>query len=344
MKQTLFFYLIKRLFLSAITLAVILFSSYALLRMAPGDPTRSSMLGENASAEMSTEKGALARNDSLRKKLHLDEPLAVGFYYWFKGICRGDLGESASVDKGRPVADLIRERLGVTLSLNFLAVLLTYSLAIPLGIFSAVKSGTLADRFINTLLFFLYSLPVLWSALMLQAFLCKGGCYPVFPLKGILPEITPGMSSFQIVFRTLMHGVLPVICLSYASLASLSRFVRSGMLDTLHQDYIRTARAKGLEERRVIGVHAMRNVMILLITLFAGLLPSLISGSILLEYVFNIPGMGSLSMMALSSRDIPLLMALFGMGGVLTLLGLLIADILYVFADPRINFNASEIS
>ena len=179
---------------------------------------------------------------------------------------------------------------------------------------------------------------------MLQAFLCKGGYYPVFPLKGILPEITPGMSSFQIVFRTLMHGVLPVLCLSYASLASLARFVRSGMLDTLHQDYIRTARAKGLGESAVIGIHAMRNVMILLITLFAGLLPSLISGSILLEYVFNIPGMGSLSMMALSSRDIPLLMALFGMGGVLTLLGILIADILYVLADPRISFNASEIS
>ncbi|MBO5724108.1 MAG: ABC transporter permease, partial [Lentisphaeria bacterium] len=259
-----------------------------------------------------------------------------------KGICRGDLGESAAVDKGRPVGDLIRERLGVTLSLNVLAILLTYALAVPLGVFSAVKQGTLSDRLINTLLFFLYSLPVLWSALMLQALLCKGGYYPVFPLKGITPEITPGMSSFQIAFRTLTHCVLPVICLSYGSLASLARFVRSGMLETLKMDYIRTARAKGVPEREVIFHHAMRNVMILLITLFAGLLPSLISGSILLEYVFNIPGMGSLSMMALSSRDIPLLMALFGMGGALTLLGILLADILYVLADPRIDFNSQE--
>lgn len=344
MKHSFLRYLVKRLLLGILTLLVILFSSYALLRLAPGDPTKSSMLGEGATSSMSAEKGALARNDSLREKLHLDEPLPVGFYFWLKGICRGDLGTSAAVDKGRPVADLIGERLGVTLSLNLLAILLTYSLAVPLGIFSAVKQGSLADRSVTALLFFLYSLPTLWSALMLQAFLCKGGVLPLFPLKGIYPEITPGMSSFRIAGETLLHCVLPVVCLSYGALASLARFVRSGMLETLKMDHIRTARAKGVPEMEVIYVHAMRNVMILLITLFAGLLPSLISGSILLEYVFNIPGMGSLSMMALSSRDIPLLMALFGMGGVLTLLGILLADILYVLADPRIDFRSSEIS
>ena len=140
--------------------------------------------------------------------------------------------------------------------------------------------------------------------------------------------------------KTALHYILPVFCLSYAGFAGLARFTRSGMLEVIHQDYIRTARAKGASETSVILHHAFRNAMIIMITLFAGLLPSLVGGSILVEYVFNIPGMGSLSMLALSSRDIPLLMALFAFGGVLTLLGSLRADILYVIADPRINFES----
>ena len=148
------------------------------------------------------------------------------------------------------------------------------------------------------------------------------------------------MSTWTILGKTALHYILPVFCLSYAGFAGLTRFTRSGMLEVIHQDYIRTARAKGASETSVILHHAFRNALIIMITLFAGLLPSLVGGSILVEYVFNIPGMGSLSMLALSSRDIPLLMALFAFGGVLTLLGILLADILYVIADPRINFES----
>lgn len=333
-------YLIKRICLGMMTLFIILLASYVLMRLAPGDPTRSSMLGEGAGTQLASDKAALARNDSLRKKLYLDKPVIVGFAYWLKGICSGDLGESAAVDKGRPVIDLIKDRLPVTVSLNLLAIFVTYLLAVPLGIFSAVRPDTQTDRSITFILFFLYSLPVLWTALMLQAMFCKGGAFPVFPLKGIMPEIHPGMSTWAIIGDTLMHCVLPVFCLSYAGFAGLTRFTRSGMLEVIRQDYIRTARAKGVPESSVIFYHAFRNALIIMITLFAGLLPSLVSGSILVEYVFNIPGMGSLSMLALSSRDIPLLMTLFAFGGILTLLGILSADILYVIADPRINFNS----
>ena len=175
---------------------------------------------------------------------------------------------------------------------------------------------------------------------MLQALFCKGGWYPLFPLKGIAPDILPGMSTWAILGKTALHYILPVFCLSYAGFAGLARFTRSGMLEVIRQDYIRTARAKGASESSVILHHAFRNALIIMITLFAGLLPSLAGGSILVEYVFNIPGMGSLSMLALSSRDIPLLMALFAFGGLLTLLGILLADILYVIADPRINFDS----
>ena len=189
------------------------------------------------------------------------------------------------------------------------------------------------------MLFFLYSLPVFWVALLLQTILCKGGIYPLFPLKGITIGNIEGLSTWQIFFQVSTHYVLPIVCLSYSGFAGLSRYARASMLEVVRKDYVRTARAKGLPEYIVIFKHALRNAIITLITLFAGLIPGLIAGSIIIEYVFSIPGMGDLSMLALSSRDIPLLMSLFCFSGALTLLGILVADIMYVLADPRINFR-----
>ena len=337
----LFLYLGKRITLAVITLLVILFTSYLLLRIAPGDPTRSSMLSSQGAEGLSSEQAALMKNDSMRKMLHLDKPAYIGFILWLgKIILHGDFGTSVSVDKGRPVTDLILERLPVTLRLNILAILLTYLLAIPMGILAGIFPESRYDKITTFLLFFLYSLPTLWVALVLQATLCKGGLLPIFPLKGLEAEFTTGLSTWKIMGKTLMHYVLPVLCLSYGGFAGLSRFTRSAMMDVMKQDFIRTAEAKGVPEIDVVLSHAFRNTLVIMVTLFAGLLPALVSGSILVEYVFNIPGMGSLSMMALSNRDIPLLMALFAFSGTLTLLGMLIADILYVFVDPRITFQS----
>lgn len=339
MKEGFFFYLVKRFFLALFTFFVILGASYFLMRLAPGDPAKSTMFGEGKE-QLSADKVELAQNNSLREKLHLDKPIHVGFFLWLKGVCKGDFGESASVDKGRPVLTIILEHLPNTLKLNILAIFLTYAFAIPMGIFSATKPDSKWDTSLSIFLFFLFSLPVLWSALMLQALFCKGGLYPVFPLKGLSPAIVAGMSTWEIAGKSLMHYVLPVICLSYGSFAALARFTRGGMLEVIQEDYIRTARSKGAGEFTVICHHAFRNALILMITLFAGLLPSLVGGSILVEYIFNIPGMGSLSMLALSSRDLPLMMALFAISGFLTLAGIFIADILYVLADPRIDFRS----
>ncbi len=312
-----------------------------LLRIAPGDPTRSTILGENAgTAGLSEDKGALAENKSLRESLHLDKPKLVGFVLWLKDIViHGDLGKSASVDPGRPVAGIILERLPVTLSLNFWAILFVYMFAIPIGLKAALSPDSPFDRFMTFLLFFMYSVPVFWMSLTLQANFCVGGRFPLFPDRGLAVLNTEGLYTWQILWRTALHYALPVFCLSYAGFAGLSRFARTGMIEVIHQDYIRTARAKGLPEGVVILKHAFRNSMITLITLFAGLLPGLVAGSIIIEYIFSIPGMGALSINALTSRDIPLLMALFGFGGVLTLLGILLSDILYVLVDPRISFE-----
>ncbi|MDD5729463.1 MAG: ABC transporter permease [Victivallales bacterium] len=338
-----FEYLIKRLMLATLTLLIIMAVSYLLLRLAPGDPTRSSIMDDNSTGTgLSSEKGDLAQNTALREKLHLDKPVYVGFFYWLQALVRhGDLGTSAAIDPGRPVTDIILERLPVTVKLNFFAVCIIYLLAIPLGIYSAVYPDTVFDRTATFVLFFLYSLPGMWVALLLQANICEGGLYPLFPLSGLTPDNPENLNSWQLLGRTAMHYVLPVTCLSYAGFAGISRFARSSMLEVVNTEYIRTARAKGLPESVVIFKHALRNGLITLITLFAGLLPGLVAGSIIVEYVFNIPGMGSLSLLSLNSRDYPVQMALFAFGGALTLAGILLADILYVIVDPRIKFSTN---
>ena len=343
MKPGMGIYLLKRLFLAGVTLFLILLASYLLLRIAPGDPTKSSMIGSSGAgaAGLSSDKQELAVDTIMREKLHYDKPILTGFFLWLRSVVlHGDLGSSVSVDKGRPVTDLILERLPVTVRLNVLAILLTYLLAIPVGIFSGVFPDGKFDKTATFLLFFLYSIPVLWAALMLQTLFCKGGFFPVFPLKGLEPDTAAGLSTWEVAGKTLMHYVLPVFCMTYAGFAGLSRFTRSAMIDSMRQEYIRTARAKGVPETDVVLSHAFRNTLVVMVTLFSGILPGLVSGSILIEYVFGIPGMGSLSMLALSSRDVPLIMALFAFGGFLTLAGILISDILYVAVDPRISFRS----
>ena len=323
------------------TLFVVLFTSYALLRLAPGDPSRSDMMGSGDGAGMlDTRNNELNSNKSMREQRDLDKPLQVGLFRWFSRIvCDGDFGRSVTVDPGKPVTSLIGERLGVTISLNFWAILITYLLAIPAGVFSAAKEGTFFDRSMEFLLFVLYSLPVMWAGLLLQSWLCEGGKFPIFPLKGISPENPDQLSIWQLQLETLRCYFLPVLCLSYGGFAGLSRYTRSSMLEVLRSDYIRTARAKGLGQNAILWQHGFRNALITMITLFSGILPSLVAGSVLVEHIFNIPGMGSLSLLSLSSRDYPLQMALFAFSGALTLAGLLISDLLYMLADPRIRLD-----
>ena len=333
-------YIIKRLALAAMTLLVILFASYTLLRLAPGDPSHSNIMGGEGAGMMDSRNSELNTNISMREQLDLDKPLAVGFWRWLtKIVCHGDFGTSVTVDPGKPVTSLIRERIKVTVSLNFWAILITYLLAIPAGVFTAGKEGSFFDRSTEILLFVLYSLPVMWAGLLLQSMFCEGGKFPIFPLKGITPENPDTLTIWQLQLETLRCYFLPVLCLSYGGFAGFSRYTRSSMLEVLRSDYIRTARAKGLPECDVLWKHGFRNALITMITLFGGILPSLVAGSVLIEYIFNIPGMGTLSLLSLSSRDYPLQMALFAFSGALTLAGLFISDLLYMLADPRIRLD-----
>lgn len=327
------------------TLLMITLLSYMMMRLAPGDPVKANMLATADSAgEMHEGESEAAKQ--FRKYFGLDKPWYVGYWYWLtgnpnipdsKGILRGDFGISITVNLGTPVSELLKERLPPTIKLNILSIIIMYLIALPIGIYSAIFRDSAFDRISSIIFFMLYSLPSFWVALLLIIFISK--FFPSWPTSSLDADLPLTASYWAVLWDTARHYTLPVICLSYASFTFLSRFTRSTMLDVIRQDYIRTARAKGLSSRKVIFKHALRNSVIPLVTTAASLLPALIAGSVLIEYIFRIPGMGTLSLEAISSRDYPLLMTTAGITATLTLMGILLSDIAYVLIDPRISLD-----
>ncbi|MCS7303745.1 MAG: ABC transporter permease subunit [Thermoguttaceae bacterium] len=252
-------------------------------------------------------------------------------------------GRSA-VKTREPVIQKIWSALVVSFPLMLMAELVIYFVAVPLGILCAVKRGSLVDRLITLGLFLLYSIPGFVAGMLFLIFLCYGDFLKIFPSLGLHSEGAENWGFFAYLLDYLWHAFLPVICLSLFSLAGLAMYSRTAMLDVLSQDYIRTARAKGLSEGKVIFKHALRNALIPILTLFATFLPALLGGSVLVEYLFGIPGMGRLSWECIEQKDFPTLMALIYIDALVVMFSILLTDILYVVADPRISFEAQSAS
>ncbi|MCS7153616.1 MAG: ABC transporter permease [Bacteroidia bacterium] len=260
------------------------------------------------------------------------------YHRWLMGLLRGDFGISYQ-DK-RPIAQKLGEAVRWSIVINLISIILAYVIAIPLGVKSAVERGSLKDRMITLTLFMLYSLPSFWVGTMAIVFLCGGDYLAIFPPGGVQStEHSAEWGFFQRLADWAYHLTLPILVYTYGSLAFLSRQMRTALLETLQQDYIRTARAKGLPQRLVVWKHAFRNSLIPIITLLASVFPAMISGSVILETIFSIPGMGFLSYGAMVARDYPVIIAVFTIGAVLTLVGILVADILYAVVDPRISYT-----
>lgn len=253
-----------------------------------------------------------------------------------KGFLRGDFGISYFAK--RPVGTLIWESIGYTMTISLLAILITYLISIPLGVFSAVNKNTPADQSITTGLFILYSLPSFWIATMMIIFLCGGDFLDIFPPTG-LADVDPEEPFFTRLGAQAYHLALPLICWTYGSFAYLSRQMRGGMLAVLQQDYIRTARSKGLENNVVIWKHAFRNSLLPVITIFSSVFPAMIGGSVILEFIFTIPGMGKLGFEAVLRRDYPVVLTVTMFSAILTLVGYLVSDVLYAVVDPRISYS-----
>ncbi len=328
-------YLLKRLLLIIPTFLGITLITYFMIRLAPGDYTtlKAGLQGELRS-------GSIGREilEQEKKLYGLDKPIYIGYIDWVSKFVILDFGVSRK--DGRPVITHIAEALPITLTLNILSIIIVYIISIPAGIMSAVKKDTLYDRLSSLVLFILYSLPTFWVGLLLLMYLSGGEYFNLFPLSGIQSDWAYKLTPFQKFMDLVWHLVLPVVTLTYSGFAFLSRYTRANMLEVINQQYITTARAKGLSNYKVIFVHAFRNSLIPLVTLMATLLPALLGGSVIVESIFTIPGMGKLAFDSILARDIPVIMAIASISALLTLAGILLADVIYGLVDPRIRLEA----
>jgi len=327
-------YTIRRLFVGSITLVLITFLIYGLIRSMPGTPLDNDLSLLDPSREPSPED-----IERMAKVYGLDKPWYTAYFIWLGNVAQLDLGHSFVEQK--PVLSVIARRIGPTLILSATSLFLSYLLAVPMGLFSTVRSGKPDERALSVTLYMLFSLPSFVAALLLQLFFAvrlEGTIFEL-PLMGLKSNNYNELNSVGKVWDLFQHMLLPVICFTYGSLAYFSRFVKANMEEAVRQDYIRTARAKGVGPFRVIVHHAFRNTLIPFVTLMGLTLPALLSGAIILEQIFSWPGMGYLFFESITRRDYPVIMGLTLMFSLLTLAGQLLADLLYAIVDPRISYS-----
>lgn len=325
--MALLFYFLRRLAGLVPTFLGITLISFTVMHLAPGEPMS---LQADFNPKMTPEMRA-----RLRAQYGLDKPLYVQYTRWLEGLAKLDLGRSFAPDR-RPVWDKIRERLPVTLLINGLSLLLILGVAVPLGVAAAVRHNSLFDQVTTVIVFLGYAAPTFWVALLLMLlFGVKLGWLPISGVHSLMGY--EQMGAVEKLLDWARHLILPVFVSAVGGLAGLSRYARSSMLEVLRQDFITTARAKGLPERRVVYVHALRNALLPLVTILGLSLPTLIGGSVIFESIFAIQGIGQLMWTSVLARDYPVLMGNLVIVSVLTLLGNLLADIGYALADPRIR-------
>jgi len=332
-------YIGRRVLLMVPTFFGVTLVCFFVMRMANPDPV-------SANLEMGIQGGQISQAalEHLRATYDLDKPWYVQYGNLLLQVVT--LSGTTWAD-GRRIAEVISEALPITLMLSFLSLIIAYLVAIPLGVFSAVKQYTTADKVTTVIVFMLYSLPSFWVGSMLLVFFgtdtfveclwTQGACFPLQGWRSFdgFDEMTGGEQARDVMW----HLVLPLIALTYNAFASTSRYMRTAMLDTIRQDYIRTARAKGLSEKTIIFKHALRNSLIPIITLLGLTLPYLISGSVIVEAIFGIRGMGLLVLEAIRMPDYPLVISLVAFTSIVTMIGILVSDILYAVVDPRIRYG-----
>ena len=315
-------YIVKRILKAIPMLIAVSVIIYGLLQAMPGDPL--DMYLENPSATPEA-------IEAIKESYGLNKPVYIQYLNWLKGIVTGDWGRSFM--SRRPVLELILEKLGPTLQLSGTAFLIALFIAIPLGITGAIKKGKIFDNITSTTTFLGISMPSFWFGMMLQ--LLFSVRLKWLPTAGRTSLVGENAGSFGDVA---LHLIMPAIVLSLIYIASWARYARSNFIEVMDQDYIRTARAKGVGERRVHFLHAMRNALIPLVTVVMLDIPAIFSGAVVTETVFAWPGMGSFFNDALTKQDFPLLMGILMINAILVILSNLIADILYAVLDPRIKY------
>lgn len=318
-------YLIRRILQMIPLLFIISLLSFTIAELAPGDPVMMYLAPDKRS--LSTEE-----LNHLRHQLGLDQPVHIRYIYWLGNMVKGNLGYSLRTNN--TVLNEIKSRLPNTILLGGVSLLVSVLVAIPVGILSAVKRNSIFDYLATFGAFVGISIPSFWLAL---------GLIVIFSFRlGILPSVgmsslEAGMTPLQSLWDTIKHLILPVITLSYSSIAYWSRYQRAVLIEIFNQDYIRTARGKGLQESKVIFQHAFRSSLIPMVTLAGLSLPELVNGAYITEAIFGWPGMGRLGISAIMSRDYPVVMGVTMLSALLVVVGNLLADVCYAVVDPRIS-------
>jgi peptide/nickel transport system permease protein len=321
-------FLVRRLLVVVPLLIGITFVSFIVISLAPGGPLD---FLEGESPDLSPEV-----KKQLTELYGLDKPLVVQYWSWLTRLARLDFGRSFLPD-GKPVLTKIGERLPVTLMLNIVEMLIILAVAVPIGVMSAVRQGSNFDKVTTLFVFIGFATPDFWLALLLMSlFGAQLGWLPISGLRSLNWEY---LSFWQQQFDFVSHLALPIAVATFGGLAGFSRYMRQSMLEVVRQDYVQTARAKGLSERVVIGKHALRNALLPVVTILGLSLPGLIGGSVIIESIFAIPGMGQLMVQSIYARDYPVVMGNLVVVAVLTLFANLFADIAYGFVDPRIRLG-----
>jgi ABC-type dipeptide/oligopeptide/nickel transport system permease component len=356
-------YIIRRLLLMPPTLIGITAMIFFVMALSPGGMGASII---NAEGGMRPAERA-ARLQYLNQRYHLDRPYIVQYLSWLNAVSPlghkpagegfpsswrlgfkvPDLGESFT--RNRKVTSIVADSLPVTLTLQLISLPITYLVAIFTGIQAARMRGKFIDIASGTILIAQFSIPTIWAGVLFIGYLCNKDYVHWFPANGLhdtladsmrfLPTIHAGHFERGWLLDTIWHLILPIVCISYGSFAVLSKLTRAALLDTINQDFVRTARAKGLSERVVLYRHAFRNSLIVLITVAASILPALVVGSVVVETIFGLQGMGKLLIDAIESRDRELILSTELVISMLTLVGYLLADVGYAIADPRVSFQ-----
>lgn len=330
-------YIAKRILAMVPTLLGISLVVFFIINLAPGSPVeqriRALRMGGNLTSAQGVSQEVV---DALNKQYGFDQPVHMRYVKWLGNIARLDFGDSFTYEE--PVIDVIVSKFPVSLQFGLISFILTYAICIPLGVIKAVKQDSFLDVSSSFVLFVMYSIPPFMLGLLLVTFLAGGSFLDIFPIGGLVSDSYDEMTLTQKIWDRIMHGALPLTCYVIGNFATLAILMKNSMLEELTKDYIRTARAKGVAETRVFLRHALRNALIPIATGVGTFLSVFFAGSLLLESIFQLDGIGLLSYSSILSRDYNVIMGLITIQSVLFLLGNLISDLIYVWVDPRIDF------
>lgn len=322
-------FLLRRFLTLIITFFGITIISFSIIHLAPGGPL-------SPFTEFNP-KITPEYREKLIKMYGLDKPLYIQYWNWLKGIAKLDFGKSFSLDQ-RPVWDKIKERLPITIFINALSLILILLFSIPLGVYSAVRAGSIFDRITTVITFIGYAMPSFWLAIILM--MIFGVKLQWLPISGLHSTIGyEEMTTLQKIWDWTKHLICPLFVATFGGVAGVLRYVRNSMYEVLKADFILFAKAKGLPDKVIIYKHALRNALLPLITILGLSLPGLVGGSVIFETIFGIPGVGQLMWQSVMARDYPVIMANLFLISLLTLLGNFLADIGYALADPRIRLE-----